>query len=124
MKNSSQTISLFRNDERKIIANGYPYLRIHCVHVGSVDGLDVQVLNPRPVEVSAEVKCRLIISQAESFGKLSEAHLHELVTAIGFDSVLVSLVAVDTLLELIFVEDRHNLREDCFSLVHGLRTVA
>ena len=59
----------------------------------------------------------------ETFEKseLSKAHHHELVTAIELDGVPVALVAVDTLLELIFVEDRHDLSEDCFSFVHGLR---
>ena len=55
---------------------------------------------------------------------LRKAHHHELITAIKLDGVPVALVAVNTLLELIFVDERHNLREDCFSLVHGLRTAA
>lgn len=41
--------------------------------------------------------------------------------AIELDGVTVAFVAVDTLLKLIFVEKRHNLREDCFSFVHDLR---
>ena len=78
-------------------------------------------LDARSVEVSAEVKCSLNISQIGSVGEMSKAHHHELVTAIELDRVPVTLVAVDTLLELIFVEERHNLSEDCFSFVHGLR---
>ena len=78
-------------------------------------------LDPRTIEVSAEVKCSLNISQASPVGKLGKAHHHELVTAIELDGVPVTLVAVDTLLELIFVEERHDLSEDCFSFVHGLR---
>ncbi len=124
MKNRSQTISLLRNDEQKVVANGYTYQQIHCVLTGSVEGLDLQLLNPRPEEFSAEVKCSLIISLAGSVGEQSEAHLHELVTAVGLDCVPFTLVAVDTLLELIFLEERHYLREDCFSLVHDLRTAA
>ena len=46
---------------------------------------------------------------------------HELVTAIELYRMPVTLVEVDTLLELIFVEERHDLNEDCFSFVHGLR---
>ena len=78
-------------------------------------------LDARTVEVSTEVKCSLNISQTGSVGELSKAHHHELVTAIELDSVPVTLVAVDTLLELVFVEERHDLSEDCFSFVHGLR---
>ena len=37
------------------------------------------------------------------------------------DRVTVALVTVDTLLELVFIDERHNLRENCFSFVHGLR---
>ena len=44
MKVWNQTISLLRNDEQKIVENGYPYRRIHCVLGGSVEGLDVQML--------------------------------------------------------------------------------
>ena len=78
-------------------------------------------LDARSVEVSAEVKCSLNISQARPVGELREDHHHELVTAIELDGVPVTLVAVDTLLELVFVEERHDLSEDCFSFVHGLR---
>ena len=41
---------------------------------------------------------------------------HELVTAIEPDNVTVAIVAVDTLLERVFVEERHDLSEDCFPL--------
>ena len=36
--------------------------------------------------------------------------------AIELGGVPIALVAVDTLLELLFVEERHDLSEDCFSL--------
>ena len=81
-------------------------------------------LDAGSVEVSAEVKCSLNVTQASPVGELSKAHHHELVTAIEPDGMAIAFVAVDTLLELIFVDERHNLREDCFSLVHGLRTAA
>ena len=81
-------------------------------------------LDARSVEVPAEVKCSLNVSQTSPVGELSEAHHHELVTAIELDGMAVAFVAVDTLLELIFVDERHDLRKDCFSLVHGLRTAA
>lgn len=44
MKTWNQTISLFSNDEQKIVAHGYPDLRVDCVLGGSVEGLDVQML--------------------------------------------------------------------------------
>ena len=78
-------------------------------------------LKPGTIEVSAEVKCSLNISQTSPVSELSKAHHHELVTAIELDGVPVTFVAVDTLLELVFVEERHDLSEDCFSFVHGLR---
>ena len=78
-------------------------------------------LDAGSVEVSAEVKCSLNISQAGTVGELSEAHHHELVAAVEPDCVTVALVTVDTLLELVFIDERHNLRENCFSFVHGLR---
>ena len=78
-------------------------------------------LDTRPVEVSAEVKCSLNVSQTGPVGELGKAHHHELVTTVELDVVPVALVAVDTLLEFIFVEERHDLSEDRFSFVHGLR---
>ena len=178
MRTWNQTISLLRNDEHKIVANGYPDLRVDCILGGSAEGLELLLqfnatavkyknhpfktsqkvfilvklrgflhqdyrkvlidtpilllvglrqsgsghhLDARPVEVSAEVKCSLNISQTSSVSELSKAHHHELVTAIELDGVPVTLVAVDTLLELVFVKERHDLSEDCFSFVHGLR---
>lgn len=60
MKTWNQAIPLLRNDGQKVVANGYPDLRIHCVLGCSVDGLEVQMLHDsRPVEVSAEIKCSL-----------------------------------------------------------------
>ena len=44
MKVWNQTISLLRNDEQKIVANGYPDLRVDRVLGGSIEGLDVQML--------------------------------------------------------------------------------
>lgn len=44
MKTWHQTISLSPNDEHKIVAHGYPDLRVDCVLGGSVEGLDVQML--------------------------------------------------------------------------------
>ena len=78
-------------------------------------------LDTRPVEVSAEVKCSFNVSQTSPVGELGKAHHHELVTTVELDGVPVALVAVDTLFEFIFVEERHELSEDCFSFVHGLR---
>ena len=78
-------------------------------------------LDAGSVEVSAEVKCSLNVSQAGTVRELSEAHHHELVAAVKPDRVTVALVTVDTLLELVFIDERHNLRENCFSFVHGLR---
>ena len=44
MKTWNQTKPLLRNDEQKVVANGYPDLRIDRVLGGSVEGLDVQML--------------------------------------------------------------------------------
>lgn len=44
MKTWNQTISLLRNDEQKIVANGYPDLRVDRVLDGSIEGFDVQML--------------------------------------------------------------------------------
>lgn len=52
---------------------------------------------------------------------MSKAHHPELVTTIKLDSVPITIVAVDSLLEFVFVKERHNLGKDCFSFVHGLR---
>lgn len=81
-------------------------------------------LDAGSIEVSAEVKCSLNISHIRTVDELRKAHHHELATAIECDGVTVSLVAVDTLLELIFISERHNLCEDCFSFVHGLRVAS
>jgi hypothetical protein len=79
----------------------------------------------RSVEVlSAEVKCSFNVSQTGTVGELSKTHHHELITAIELNSVSVVLVAVNTLFELICIDKRHNLCEDCFSFIHSLRNAA
>lgn len=78
-------------------------------------------LDAGSIEVPAEVKCSLNISQTRAVCELSKAHHHELVSAIELNSVTVAFVAIDALFEFVFVNERHNLREDCFSFVHGLR---
>ncbi len=40
---------------------------------------------------------------------------------IKLDGVTVTFVAVDTLLELVFINERHNLREDDFFLCSWLK---
>ncbi len=35
---------LLRNDEQKVVANGYPYLRVDSILGGPVEGLDVKML--------------------------------------------------------------------------------
>ena len=111
--------SFLHKSHRKVLIDMPVLLLVGLSQSGSGHHFDA-----RPVEVSAEVKCSLNISQTGPVGELSKAHHHELVTAIELDGVPVTLVAVDTLLELIFVEDRHDLSEDCFSFVHGLRIAA
>ena len=44
MKTWNQAIPFLRNDEQKIVANGYPDLRVHCILGGPVESLDVQML--------------------------------------------------------------------------------
>ena len=49
---------------------------------------------------------------------------NQLVPAIELDCMPVTFVAIDTLAEFIFGEERHKLFEYCFTLVHGLRKTA
>ena len=51
-------------------------------------------------------------------------NLQELVPAIELDCVTITAIAVDALLKLVFVDERHNLREDGFTLVRDLRIAA
>lgn len=44
MKTWIQPVSLLRNDEQKIVTNGYPYLRVHGVLGSAVESLDVKML--------------------------------------------------------------------------------
>lgn len=82
-------------------------------------------LESRPIQIlSAEVKCSLDISQSRTVGELREAHHQELVPAIELDRVTITAIAVDALLKLVFVDERHDLREDGFTLVHDLRMAA
>ena len=47
MKTWNKTITLLRDDEQKVVANGYPDLRVDGILGRSVKGLDVQMLlNP------------------------------------------------------------------------------
>ena len=53
MKTWDQIIPLLRNDEQKVVASGYPDLRVNGVPGGSVEGFDVQMLVDRmPVAFS------------------------------------------------------------------------
>ncbi len=161
MKTWFQPIMHLRNDEQKVVADGYPNLRVDSITGCSVESLDVKVLldplekdlNLPPVTVEfsnrdclkcevigqepiyrqkagpvqilgAEVKRSLNISQSRMVGELRKAHHQELVPAVELDRMSVAAVAVDTLLELVFVDERHDLREDGFTLVHDLRTAA
>lgn len=82
-------------------------------------------LQARSIQVlRAKVKRCLNISQAASVRELSKAHHKELIPAIELDSVPVAFVAIHTLAEFIFGEERHKLCEDCFTLIHGLREAA
>ena len=82
-------------------------------------------LQARSIQVlRTKVKRGLNIPQTASVCELSKAHHKELVPAIELDSVPVAFVAIDTLAEFIFDEERHKLCEDCFTLVHGLREAA
>lgn len=101
---------------RKVLINT-PILLL----VGLCKRIFVHHLDAESIEVPAEVKCSLNISQTRAVGELSKAHHHELVSAIELNSVTVAFVAIDALFEFVFVNERHNLREDCFSFVHGLR---
>ena len=78
-------------------------------------------LQPRLIQVlRAMVKDGLNISKTASIGEMSKAHHKELVPAIELGGVSVTFVATHTLAEFIFGEERHKLREDCLTFVHGL----
>ena len=82
-------------------------------------------LQSRPIQVlRAKAKRGLNIPQTASACEFSKAHHKELVPAIELDCMPVAFVAIDTLAEFIFGEERHKLCEDCFTLVHGLRKAA
>ena len=82
-------------------------------------------LESGPVQIpSAEVKCSLNVSQTGRVSELGKTHYHELVTTGELYGVPVAIVSVDALLELIFIDDGHNLCENCFPFVHGLRGTA
>lgn len=44
MKTRFKSIMLLRNDEQKVVADGYPYLRVDGITGCSIEGLDVQML--------------------------------------------------------------------------------
>lgn len=44
MKTWNKTITLLRDDEQQVVANGYPYLCVDGVLGRSIEGLDVQML--------------------------------------------------------------------------------
>ena len=44
MKTWNQAIPLLRNDEQKVVANGYPDLRVDDVLGGYIDALNMQIL--------------------------------------------------------------------------------
>lgn len=44
MKTWIQPVSLLRNDEQKIVTNGYPYLRVHGVLGRAVESPNVKML--------------------------------------------------------------------------------
>ena len=107
---------VFHQNHRKVLIDAPILLLIGLRKRGTGHHLDSQT-----AEVFAEVKCSLGISQTCSVDELGKAHHHELVTTIELDCMEVTLVAIDTLLELVFVKERHDLSEDCFSFVHGLQ---
>lgn len=44
MKTWNQAIPLLRNDKQKVVANGYPDLRVDDVLGGYIDALNMQIL--------------------------------------------------------------------------------
>ena len=47
---------LLRNDKQKIVANGYPYLRVDSILGGSIEGLDVLLGNSKlPLQMQQDV---------------------------------------------------------------------
>ena len=122
-----QSILLLGKNKQKVVTDGYPYLCEDCIHSRSVEGFDVQVLLDafeKDPNLPSFAKSCLNISQAVSVSELSEAHHKEQVPAIELDCMPVTFVAIDTLAEFIFGEERHKLCKDSFTLVHGLRETA
>ena len=60
--------------------------------------------------------CSLNASHASPVSELGEALHHELATAIELDGLPVAFVAADTLLEFVFVEERHTCAKIVFPL--------
>ena len=78
-------------------------------------------LKARPIEVAVEIKCCIDVLQTRPIEELGKAHHYKLVKSVKLDGVTVAFVAVNTLLKLIFVNERHNLCKDSFSFAHCLR---
>ena len=80
----------------------------------------------RPKQIlCAKFKCSLNIFQSKTVvSKLRKAQHHELVPAVELYRLSVAAIAIITLRELVFVDERHDLRKNGFILVHDLRTAA
>ena len=72
----------------------------------------------------AQIESRFNVPQSSPVSELGKAHHKKLVPAIELDGMSVASVALDTLAEFIFRNERHKLREDCFSFIHCLREMS
>ena len=88
-------------------------------------GVKVLAAGAAFMETAQSAACTVMdIADTGTVGELRKAHYQELIPAVELDRMPVAAVTVDTLLELVFVDERHDLREDGFPLVHDLRTAA
>lgn len=82
-------------------------------------------LKSRPIQVlRTKIKSSLNIPQATAISELCKAHYQKLISAIELYSMSVSFISFDSLAEFILGEERHKLREDCFTFIHSLQKSA
>ena len=82
-------------------------------------------LKSRPIQVlRTKIKSSLNISQATAISELRKAHYQKLISAIELYGMSVTFIPFDALAEFILGEERHKLREDCFTFIHSLQELA
>ena len=139
MKTWLQSILLLRDDKQQVATNGYPYLRVDNIACCVIKSLDMQILlihltkicylsgiilRPDLQVLRSKIKSSLNISQTTAISELCKAHYQKLISAIELYSMSVTVISFDAFAEFILGEERHKLREDCFTFIHGLQEPA